>query len=96
MPSDDVTISDRPDRKRYEIEFDGALAGVLTYEIRAGVITYRHTGIDPGQRRRGLGSWLVEFALDDARTRELAVRPLCPFVAAFIEDHPEYSDLLAR
>ena len=42
-----------------------------------------------------LGSALVATALDDARSEGLEVVPLCPFVAAFIERHPEYQDLVA-
>ena len=97
MPSDGVKIVDRPDQRRYELELDGQLVGLLTYRVDAGagVITHRHTEIDPRNGRRGLGSELVQFALDDARARGLLVRPDCPFVAAFIDRHPDYADLLA-
>jgi hypothetical protein len=98
VPSERAAVADRPDRRRYEIELEGELAGFLTYGLDdgAGVITHRHTEIDPAFGGRGLGSQLVRFALDDARDRGLAVKPLCPFVSAFIERHPEYSELLAR
>ena len=94
MPSDEVTVSDRPDRGRYELELDGELVGVLTYGLDGGVITHRHTEIQPARGRRGLGSELVRFALDDARARGLTVRPQCPFVGAFIDRHPQYRDLV--
>jgi predicted GNAT family acetyltransferase len=42
----------------------------------------------------GHGSTLVRAALDDVRARGLSVIPLCPFVKAYIEKHPEYADLL--
>jgi hypothetical protein len=98
VPSDDVTIADRRDRRRYELAVDGELVGVLTYGLDgdAGVITHRHTEIEPAYGGRGLGSQLVRFALDDARALGLAVRPQCPFVGAFIQDHPDYSDVVAR
>jgi uncharacterized protein len=98
VPSDEVTVADRPDRGRYELELDGELVGVLTYRLDAagGVITHRHTEVQPARGRRGLGSELVRFALDDARARGLTVRPQCPFVGAFIDRHPEYADLVAR
>ena len=96
MPGDGVTIADRPDRGRYELELDGALIGMLTYLVDDGVITHRHTEVDPPVGHRGLGSRLVRYALDDARARGLKVRPQCPFVAAVIDRHPEYADLVVR
>jgi uncharacterized protein len=98
MPGDDVALVDRPDRRRYELELDGELVGFLTYRVDAGtgVITHRHTEIDPAYGGRGLGSQLVRFALDDARARGLTVRAQCPFVGAFIDRHPQYADLVAR
>ena len=98
MGSDEVTIVDRPERRRYELELGGERTGLLTYRIDAasGVITHQHTEVNPEHGRQGLGTALVRFALDDARARGFSVRPQCPFVAAFIEGHPEYSDLVAR
>lgn len=90
-----ITVADRPERGQYEIESDGQRVGLLSYQLADGVITHRHTEIDPAVGRRGLGSTLVRFALDDARARGLRVIPRCPFVAVFIVRHPEYEDLVA-
>jgi predicted GNAT family acetyltransferase len=95
-PSDQpITVTDRPDRDRYELALDDARVGLLTYRLQRSVITLRHTEIDPSVGGRGLGSSLVRFALDDARSRGLTVIPRCPFVAAFIVRYPEYEDLVA-
>jgi predicted GNAT family acetyltransferase len=94
-PDQRITVADRPDRSRYEIELDGERVGRLTYGLADGVITHRHTEVDPSVGGRGLGSALVRFALDDARARGLTVIPRCPFVAAFIVRHPEYEELVA-
>jgi predicted GNAT family acetyltransferase len=90
-----IAVADRPDRDQYEIESGGERVGRLTYRLAGGMITFRHTEIDPSVGGRGFGSALVRFALDDARTRGLTVMPLCPFVAAFIVRHPEYEELVA-
>ena len=95
MPSEQIAITDRPRSDRYELEVDGELVGVLSYALGSGVITHRHAEVRPSRGRRGLGSQLARFALDDARARGLTVKPLCPFVAAFIVRHPEYEDLVA-
>jgi predicted GNAT family acetyltransferase len=54
-----------------------------------------HTEIEPAFEGEGFGSALVSGALDDVRARGKRVRPLCPFVAAYVKRHPEYADLVA-
>jgi len=89
-----VIVSDNQEAARYEIAVDGDRAGFLTYRMAPGVITFLHAEVDPEREGQGLGSRLVAEALDDARARGLAVRPVCPFVAAFIESHLDYADLV--
>jgi predicted GNAT family acetyltransferase len=48
-----------------------------------------HTEIDEPRRNEGLGSRLVHDALDDAREHGRRVKPVCPFVAAYLREHPE-------
>jgi predicted GNAT family acetyltransferase len=91
----EITVGDHPEAQRYEITVGGERAGFVTYRLSPGVIAFLHAEVDPARERRGLGSRLVADALDDARARGLAVRPVCPFVAAFIESHPGYADLVA-
>jgi predicted GNAT family acetyltransferase len=90
-----MTVTDNSERSRYEIEVDGTLAGWIAYRAREGVVTMVHTEVEPEWEGRGVGAELVRGALDDVRVRGLKVRPLCPFVAAYIERHPEYQDLVA-
>jgi uncharacterized protein len=90
----EIAVTDRPESARYEITVDGDRLGFVTYRLQPGVIEFLHAEVDPTKERRGLGSRLVAAALDDARARGLAVRPYCPFVAAFIQSHAEYADLL--
>jgi len=91
-----IAVTDNPTVARYEITIDGRRAGFVTYRMSPGVISFLHAEVDPDLERQGLGSRLVADALDDARARGLGVRPVCPFVAAFIERHPGYADLVAR
>lgn len=91
----DVAVADNREAERYELTVDGERAGFVTYRESPGVIAFLHAEVDPACERRGLGSRLVRGALDDARARGLAVRPVCPFVQWFIETHTEYRDLLA-
>jgi predicted GNAT family acetyltransferase len=88
------TVTDVSDRRRFEIEVDGAVLGFAEYRRRPGVITFLHTEIDPAHEGEGLGTLLVKAALDTARAEGLAVLPYCPFVRGFIDRHREYLDLV--
>jgi len=87
-------VRDNPELERFEIHVDGALAGFTQYRQRRNLIAFVHTEIDPSYEGQGLGSVLVKHALDEARKRELAVLPFCPFVRGYIERHPDYLDLV--
>ena len=91
----EATVTDNPGAERYELDVDGERAGFVTYRQSPGVIAFLHAEVDPARERQGLGSALVRGALDDARARGLSVRPVCPFVAWYIETHEAYQDLVA-
>ena len=90
-----TTVSEVPARHRYEISIDGKLAGFTLFTVDGDVAIMPHTEIDPAYKGQGLATTLIETALVDARARGLTVVPRCPFVREFIDDHPEYQDLLA-
>lgn len=90
----DSVVRDNPDEKRYDIHVDEALAGFAEYRVRPGLLAFIHTEIDPSFEGQGLGGKLVGFALEDARARELAVLPFCPFVNEYIRRHPEFVELV--
>ncbi len=89
-----VQVRDDPATHRYLLEVDGEPVGLLAYRIHGNRIALTHAEIDPAMERRGLGSQLAAFALDDARRRGLDVLPHCPFVKYYVEEHPEYLELV--
>jgi len=54
-----------------------------------------HTEVPPSMLDLGMGAKLARTALDFARREKLSVNPVCPFVAKYIERHPEYADLVS-
>lgn len=54
-----------------------------------------HTGVRPASRNQGLAGLLLRRALDDARADGVGVLPICSYAARFLDDHPEYADLVA-
>jgi predicted GNAT family acetyltransferase len=91
-----VVVTDNGPASRYEIRVGDQLAGFAEYEHTPRGITFTHTKMEDRFEGHGLGSRLAAGALDDARRQGMAVTLRCPFIAEFIETHPEYSDLVAR
>lgn len=89
-----MTVTDNPERERYEIAVDGKLAGFAEYRGRGETRTFTHTEVDERFEGQGVGSRLIHDALDDARRQGMHVIPMCPFVRAYIGRHPEYLDLV--
>ena len=88
-------VANNADAGRYEVSLDGEPAGFAEYRLRDGRVIFTHTEVDSAFEGHGLGSSLARGALDDVRNRGLQAVPLCPFIAAYIERHPEYQDLVA-
>ncbi|HEY4810363.1 MAG TPA: GNAT family N-acetyltransferase [Solirubrobacteraceae bacterium] len=89
-----IEVADARERERYELSIDGEVVGFTAYRARPGLIAFVHTEVDERLQGRGLADRLIRFALEDARTRRLAVLPFCPFVKAFIERHREFEALV--
>lgn len=82
-------------QSRYELLVDGELAGIADFHLQGTQAVLPHTEIDPRRRGQGLGAVLVQGALDDLRHAGRTVVPTCWYVAQYIEENPEYRDLLA-
>ncbi len=86
-------IKHNQETQRFEIEIEG-LTGYMTYVLSDGLIEYNHTIVPKALGGRGIGSELVKYGLAYARVNHLQVNPSCPFVAAYMEKHRVYQDLL--
>jgi len=89
-----LRILDDAAARRYVAQDAGDLAGFIDYGVRIDRIALIHTEVLPAYKGRGIGERLVRFALDDARRRSLRVIPICPYVRAFVERHPEVQDIV--
>jgi predicted GNAT family acetyltransferase len=66
----------------------------LEYRRDGSRIVYTHTVVPPYLEGHGIAGRLAWHALDYAREEGLTVVPLCPYVADYIDRHPEYADLV--
>lgn len=95
--NNDITITHSEDgsKGRYEARVEGKEGtGELTYSrMSANRIIADHTGVDDSLRGTGVGKALVERLVADARSKGFKIVPLCPFVKAQSQRHPEWADV---
>ena len=87
-------VRDNTARRRFELDLDGHTA-FSAYRREGSLLTILHTEVPKELNGRGIGSALARGLLDIARVQGLKVKPLCPFVASYMDKHPEYADLRA-
>lgn len=87
-------VRDNRAEQEFELDVRGGRA-VAAYQLEGGTMVFTHTLVPPASEGRGIGGRLIRGALDAARDQGLRVVPQCPFVAAWIDRHPEYRDLVA-
>jgi predicted GNAT family acetyltransferase len=90
----ELTVRNDPAAGQYELLADGVRLGVAQYQASPTAIAFVHTEVAPEVSGQGLGTVLARAALDDVRAKGLAALPYCTFVRHFMEEHPEYLDLI--
>ncbi|MGY6629854.1 MAG: GNAT family N-acetyltransferase [Wenzhouxiangella sp.] len=87
------SISLDTDGQRFVMTVDGHHCE-LGFSRSGQVVSMNHVQVPDAVGGRGLASELTRHALDWAGDQNLAVRPVCPYVARWIERHPEYQNLV--
>lgn len=87
--ADDLNVVNNPDAKRFEVSVGGYLA-FAEYMMAGNNIIFTHTEVPPAFEGKGVGSKLAKAALDHAKENDLRVQALCPFIAGYVNRHPEY------
>ena len=94
MAEDAINVVNNEVAERFEVQLDGSIA-LLQYRRLGERIVYIHTEVPDALAGRGIGGALARTSLEFARAQHLTVVPLCPFVRAYIQQHPEYQTLVA-
>lgn len=58
------------------------------------LISADHTGAPDSMKGTGAAKALVEFMIADARRNAFRIIPICPYVRAQYEKHPEWADVM--
>lgn len=91
-----IEVIDNPERERFEVREGRRVIGWAAYQETAQLIVFTHTEVDPAHEGQGIGSQLVRATLDHVRAQGMQVLPMCPFVSAWMNRHPDYDDLRYR
>jgi predicted GNAT family acetyltransferase len=87
------TLADNVANRRFELETPEGTA-FIAYRRVGDVLHLVHAEVPPALGGRGLGTRLVRETLELIRGRGERIVPVCPFVVAFVERHPEYASLV--
>lgn len=91
-----VTRRDNSEHGAYYAHVEGSRhIGRLTWVDHDGVRVAEHT-IVPGEiGGQGVAAKLVDALIADARAQGFKVKPVCSYVAAKFDEHPEWAELRA-
>ena len=89
----DLVVQHEPSFHRFAIDVDGQTA-VLNYRQEGDTLYLVHTEVPAELEGKGIGGRLAKAGLNYAREHQLKVVPRCPFVASYLERHPEFQDLV--
>lgn len=81
---------------RYVVRLAGGAEAEMTYRrVDAGTIAFDHTYVPRAHRGQGIAESLVDAGIADARAEGQKIVPLCSYVAAQFQRHPEWANLRA-
>lgn len=86
-------VRDNPEARRYELEVDGQVA-VMTYNLNPPQLMITETLVPEALEGRGLASRLAAAVVADVRARGLVLLPVCPYLAGWLQKHPEHTDVV--
>ena len=79
---------------QYEFRIGDLIPRIEYIKTKNGEIYLTHTEVPSALEGKGVGSSLVRLALEDIERQQLRLVPLCPFVAGYVQKHPEWKRLV--
>ncbi len=89
-----VHVEHHPAQSRFQATVEGHLC-LAEYELHGDVMRMTHTLVPPPVGGRGIAAELVRTALAHAQAHGLRVQPVCSYVRAYMQRHPETRALQA-
>jgi quinol monooxygenase YgiN/predicted GNAT family acetyltransferase len=89
-----LVVRDNPESQTYDALVGDEIAGTMLYEHEGPRLVLTHTAVQNRFQHQGIATALIAAALDDIRAKGTKITILCPLVNHFIDDHPQYADLI--
>jgi uncharacterized protein len=93
---DETDFSNRSEERRFELQIEEHTAFIEYILNTKGVLFLTHTEVPKELEGRGIGSRLVKAVFKHAESNDLKIAPICPFVKAYLQRHPEWKRLLSE
>jgi predicted GNAT family acetyltransferase len=79
--------------RQFELNVEGSTA-IIEYKQTPSKMFLLHTEVPPQLEGRGVGTAIIEKALQFIEAHHYKLVPLCPFVLAYLQRHPEWKRLV--
>jgi predicted GNAT family acetyltransferase len=86
-------VIDNAAKSRFELVEDGQTA-FADYRREGGVLVIPHVESPHALRGKGTAGRLMEGVAAHARAEGARITPICSYAAAWLQRHPEHSDLV--
>lgn len=96
MERENYELIDNSPEDRYEFRIGEEIAKIEYIKTKNNEIYLTHTEVPVSLEGRGIGSQLIEKTLQNIELQELRLVPLCPFVAGYIQKHPDWRRIVMR
>lgn len=90
----DETVA--PGDSEFTVAVDGKTVGRMTFFERDEQRVFLHTEVDEAYGGRGLATQLITQGLAATQAEGMRIVAVCPMVAAYVQKHHEYDDIVDR
>jgi uncharacterized protein len=94
MNYEELNLQINSANNRLELAVDGNIA-FIEYKLSKQDLFLIHTEVPAALEGRGVGSAIVQKALQYAKDHSYKIVPLCPFVLTYLKRHKEWDDIVA-
>ena len=89
-----VEVIHNKEKKQFEMQLGDQIA-MVKYILGSSEIIFTHTEVPEEFEGHGIASKIAKVAVEYSKAQGMRIRPLCPYMSAYIKRHPEYQSITA-